>query len=149
MCLFKISIMLLFTFLFTGCSTYHISPARYRATMKPYVKKGQYYKPHEIKPYASMIGYASWYGPKFHGRLTSSGERYNMFAYTAAHKTWPLGTLVRVENLKTHKSVVVRINDRGPFVSNRIIDCSYAAARKIGLDKDGVAPVKIVAIGRT
>ncbi len=88
-------------------------------------------------------GIASWYGKEDHGDFTASGEPYNMYAYTAAHKTLPFGTLVKVINLKNGKSVVVRINDRGPFVKNRIIDLSYASAKKIGLIKDGTAPVII------
>ncbi len=88
-------------------------------------------------------GIASWYGSENHGHLTASGESYNMYAYTAAHRTLPFGTLVKVTNLKNGKSVVVRINDRGPFVKNRIIDLSYASAKKIGLLKEGTAPVTI------
>ncbi len=94
-----------------------------------------------------QVGYASWYGPKFHGRKTASGEPYNMHALTAAHKSLPFGTLVRVTNLENGKSVVVRINDRGPYVAGRIIDLSYAAAKKIGLDKIGVAKVRLEIIG--
>ena len=116
--------------------------------MKPYVRRGKVIRPTKVSVNQSMIGLASWYGPGFHGGTTSSGERYNMYQYTAAHKTWPMGTLVLVENLKNHKVVVVKINDRGPFVGDRIVDCSYAAAKKIGLDKDGVAPVKLTVLGR-
>ncbi len=88
-------------------------------------------------------GLASWYGPDFHGKLTSNREIYNMHALTAAHKTLPFGVYVRVTNLNNGKSIVVRINDRGPFIKGRIIDLSYAAAKKLGLDISGVAPVKI------
>jgi rare lipoprotein A len=88
-------------------------------------------------------GLASWYGSDFHGKLTSTGEIYNMHAMTAAHKTLPFGAYVRVINLNNGKSIVVRINDRGPFIKGRIIDLSYAAAKKLGLDISGVAPVKI------
>ncbi len=88
-------------------------------------------------------GLASWYGPNFHGKLTSNREIYNMHALTAAHKTLPFGVYVRVTNLNNGKSVVVRINDRGPFIKGRIIDLSYAGAKKLGLDISGVAPVKI------
>ncbi len=91
-------------------------------------------------------GIASWYGPMFNGRRTANGEIYNMFALTAAHKTLPFGTCVKVINLKNGKSVVVRINDRGPFVKGRIIDLSYAAAKVIGLDKMGIAPVKLIKV---
>src|SRR5687768_12194400 len=80
----------------------------------------------------AQIGKASWYGKQFHGRTTANGEEYNMFHFTAAHRTLPLGTWVKVTNLKNGKSVVVRINDRGPYAGNRIIDLSYAAAQSLG-----------------
>lgn len=88
-------------------------------------------------------GWASWYGPGFHGNLSASGERYNQNALTAAHRTLPFGTRVRVTNLNTGVSVIVRINDRGPFVRGRIIDLSAAAARMLGMMGSGVAPVNI------
>lgn len=91
-------------------------------------------------------GVASWYGSKFHGRPTSSQEPYDMHQLTAAHKTLPLPTYVQVTNLKNNKSVVVRVNDRGPFVGNRIIDLSYAAARRIDMVRDGTSLVEITAI---
>jgi len=92
-------------------------------------------------------GIASWYGPNFQGKRTSSGERYNMYAMTAAHKTLRLPAYVRVTNLENHRSVVVRVNDRGPFVSDRIIDLSYAAAKKIGMLGAGTAPVDLQVVG--
>ena len=88
-------------------------------------------------------GSASWYGDKFHNRLTANGERYNMNAMTAAHKTLPFGTLVRVESPSTGKSVVVRINDRGPYAKGRIIDLSRAAATQLGVKDMGVYRVKL------
>ena len=91
-------------------------------------------------------GIASWYGTKFHGRRTSSGEPYDMYAMTAAHKTLPLPTWVRVTNLENGRSVVVKINDRGPFHKGRIIDLSYVAAAKLGMLGKGTAPVEIVAL---
>jgi rare lipoprotein A len=91
-------------------------------------------------------GVASWYGKKFHGRQTASRERYNMYAMTAAHRTLPLPTFVRVRNLRNNKSVVVRVNDRGPFVHNRIIDLSYAAAIKLDMIRTGTSLVEITAI---
>jgi rare lipoprotein A len=91
-------------------------------------------------------GYASWYGYKFHGRLTSSREVYDMYAMTAAHKTLPLPTYVRVTHLENGRSIIVRVNDRGPFVDGRIIDLSYAAAAKLGVHVSGTAPVEVVAI---
>jgi rare lipoprotein A len=92
-------------------------------------------------------GIASWYGDPFHGRKTANGETYNMHAMTAAHKTLPFGTMVQVRNLDNHKTAIVRINDRGPFVRERIIDLSYNAARAIGLIQNGTAPVEIIALG--
>jgi len=93
-------------------------------------------------------GIASWYGPGFHGQRTASGEIYNMYKLTAAHRTLPLGTYVLVKNLENGRSVVVKVNDRGPFVSGRIIDLSYAAAKRIGMLRKGTAKVRIVALGR-
>lgn len=91
-------------------------------------------------------GVASWYGKKFHGRLTSNREPYDMYAMTAAHKTLPLPTYVQVRNLQNNRTVVVRVNDRGPFLHNRIIDLSYAAALKLDMVKDGTALVQVTAI---
>jgi rare lipoprotein A len=91
-------------------------------------------------------GVASWYGNKFHGRRTSNQEVYDMHAMTAAHKSLPLPSYVRVRNLRNNKSVVVRVNDRGPFVDNRIIDLSYSAARKLDMIKDGTSMVEVEAI---
>ena len=92
-------------------------------------------------PAIAQEGIASWYGPGFHGRPTASGERFNTNALTAAHRTLPLGSRVLVTNRQTGRSVVVRINDRGPFVAGRVIDLSRAAARAIGIN--GVAPVTV------
>jgi len=88
-------------------------------------------------------GIASWYGPNFHGKLTANGERYNMNDYTAAHKTLPFNTMVRVDNVENGKSVVVRINDRGPYIDNRIIDLSRKAAREIDMIGTGTTSVRL------
>jgi rare lipoprotein A (peptidoglycan hydrolase) len=90
-----------------------------------------------------QFGMASWYGGKFHGRTTTSGVKYNMYKLTAAHRTLPFGTLVRVTSIRKDRSVIVMINDRGPWVSGRVIDLSYAAAKKIGMVRDGTARVKL------
>jgi len=90
-----------------------------------------------------QTGRASWYGRRFDGRRTASGERYDMNAMTAAHKTLPLAAYVRVTNTTNQKSIVVRINDRGPYVRGRVIDLSFAAARELGLQQSGTARVKI------
>lgn len=92
-------------------------------------------------------GIASWYGKKFHGRDTSSGERYDMYAMTAAHKTLLIPTYVRVTNLENNRSIVVRVNDRGPFHQNRIIDLSYAAAEKLDMVRSGTALVEVRVVG--
>ena len=91
-------------------------------------------------------GVASWYGKKFHGRLTSNREPYDMYEMTAAHKTLPLPTYVKVRNLRNNRSIIVRVNDRGPFVHNRIIDLSYAAALKLDMIRDGTSLVEVTAI---
>jgi len=94
-------------------------------------------------------GIASWYGTKFHGNKTSNGETYDMYAMTAAHKSLPLPSYVEVKNLSNGKTIIVRVNDRGPFHSGRIIDLSYAAAAKLGTLKNGTSPVEIRAINLT
>jgi rare lipoprotein A len=90
-----------------------------------------------------FIGMASYYGSRFHGKKTANGERFDMYDYTAAHRTLPFNTRVRVKNLENNKSIIVRINDRGPYVKERIIDLSFNAAKKIGLIGRGVVKVKI------
>ena len=143
----------------TGCATKERikkrrplrEPAAPSATLKsakPYTINGVTYY-----PLADAFGYvkeglASWYGPKFHGKPTSSGETYNMDGMTAAHKTLPLHTVVEVTRLDTGAKVVVRINDRGPFVAGRIIDLSRKAARRLGIVKKGTAMVRVVALAR-
>jgi rare lipoprotein A len=96
----------------------------------------------------SEKGLASWYGPKYHGRTTASGEPYDMHELTAAHRTLPFGVVVEVIDLDTRRKVRVRINDRGPFVEGRIIDLSYAAARQLGIVEQGMARVRIVVVDR-
>ncbi len=117
-----------------------------RANMRPYTVGGRTYHPLRSASGYRERGIASWYGSKFHGRPTASGERYDMYAMTAAHRTLPLPSYVRVTNLENGRSVVVRVNDRGPFHGNRIIDLSYAAASKIGMLGKGTALVEVVAI---
>ena len=119
------------------------SKAMYRATMKPYCINGVTYYPIAARVGQKFYGIASWYGPNFHGGQTSNGEYYDMYALTAAHKTLPINTMVKVTNLQNGKSTIVRINDRGPFVPDRIIDLSYQAAQEIGLIKHGTAKVEL------
>ena len=115
--------------------------------MHPYCVLGKYYTPTCVSIGQTMKGISSWYGPNFHGKKTSNGEIYNMYARTAAHKTWPMGTVVKVTNLDNGRDTVVRINDRGPFVRGRIIDCSYKAGQELGLDKTGIAKVRLEVLG--
>lgn len=116
-------------------------------TMKPYVIRGIRYYPTVVNVGDKFKGNASWYGPDFHGKLTSNGETYNMHDMTAAHKTLPMNTIVKVNNLRNGLSTVVRINDRGPFIETRIIDLSNKAAHKIDMVRAGTAPVTIEILG--
>ena len=136
-------LLLAFPFLLVAC-----------ASTPPTTKKGDYYTVagNRYYPISSSTGFAqqglaSWYGGKFHGRLTSNGERYNMYGRTAAHKTLPFNTYVRVTNLQNGRKTIVRINDRGPFVRGRIIDLTYTSAHELSMVEDGVVPVKIEALG--
>ena len=124
------------------------APAKKTEKPRPYKVMGKWYQPLPHARGFKQKGIASWYGKKFHGRKTSNGEIYNMYGVTAAHKTLPLGTYVRVRNLKNNKKIDVRINDRGPFVRGRIIDLSYGAAKKMGIVGAGTAPVEVTALGR-
>jgi rare lipoprotein A len=95
------------------------------------------------EPTHMLHGIASWYGDPHHGRLTASGERFDMYDFTAAHRTLPMGTRLRITNLTNGRSVVVTVNDRGPFIRARVVDLSYAAARRIGLIGSGTAAVQL------
>ncbi len=168
--MFKLFVILTTIFIFSGCSAKNpfvrptaastaqynegnivedctteirASNAIYKSTMKPYKVKGRWYYPVAVNEGDTFIGKASWYGPNFNGKLTSNGERYNMHKRTAASKTLPINTYVRVVNLNNGQETVVRINDRGPFVEGRIIDLSYQAAKEIGVIKKGVVPIKL------
>ncbi len=117
--------------------------------LQPYERMGRYYHPIEPTKADDYIerGIASWYGEDFHGYPTSSGEIYNMYEFTAAHKTLPMNLYVKVTNLKNKKECIVRLNDRGPFVDGRIIDLSFKAAQTLDMVKDGTAPVEIEVLG--
>lgn len=124
------------------------SAAMHRATLRPYTVFGKRYYPQIAAVGSQEQGIASWYGPDFHGKKTSSGETYNMYAPgTAAHKTLPMNTIVLVTHRETGQQVKVRINDRGPFVAGRIIDLSYTAGKALGLDRSGIAPVTLKVLG--
>lgn len=117
-----------------------------RYANRPYIALGKTYTPMTVVGNYREQGIASWYGKKFNGSRTSSGEIYDMYAMTAAHPTLPLPSYARVTNLSNHKSVIVRINDRGPFMKDRIIDLSYTAAYKLGIIGDGSAEVEVDSI---
>jgi rare lipoprotein A len=102
----------------------------------------------QSKVYPYQVGTASWYGDYFEGRPTASGEPFNMYDMTAAHLTLPLGALVRVTNLRNHRSVIVRINDRGPYVDGRIVDLSFNAARVLHFDQQGLQRVRLDVVPR-
>ena len=120
-----------------------VEPLRVGGPNKPYEVAGRRYVPATADIAWRESGLASWYGAKFHGRPTASGERYDMHAMTAAHKTLPLPSYVRVRNPANGREVVLRVNDRGPFVDGRVIDLSYTAALRLGV-LGGVAPVEVV-----
>lgn len=119
----------------------------HRWSMQPYAQFGKFYTPQVVPIGEKFEGLSSWYGPDFHGNKTSSGEVYDMHDLTAAHKTLPMNTIVKVRDKKSQKEVVVRINDRGPFVGERIIDLSFEAGKKIGLDKVGIMAVELEVLG--
>ena len=116
-------------------------------TMRPYTVRGKRYYPSVVRVGEVFHGVASWYGPNFHGKLTSNGERYDMHAMTAAHKTLPMNTILKVTNKRNGRSVLVRVNDRGPFVDDRIIDLSNAAAKKLDMIRSGTASVRLEVVG--
>jgi rare lipoprotein A len=132
------TLLIIVFFLITACS-----PGRRvvyeRRTLPP--------ERREIRKGEVQYGIASWYGADFHGRRTSSGEVYDMYQLTCAHQTLPLGTMVMVTNLENGSSLELKVNDRGPFVKDRIIDVSYAAARMLGMWEKGTASVKVEVIG--
>jgi rare lipoprotein A len=118
-----------------------------RPTQRAYEVNGKRYQPIPTAEGYVEKGLASWYGKKFHGRKTSNGETYDMYAMTAAHKTLPMNVHLKVTNLDNGRSTVVRVNDRGPFVRSRIIDLSYTAANELGVVGPGTAQVRIEALG--
>ena len=115
--------------------------------MKKYNIDGRWYQPRTANIGDIFKGVASWYGPNFHGKKTSNGEVYDMHKLTAAHKTLPMNTVVQVTNLKNNKSIQLRINDRGPFVKDRIIDLSLASARALDVYDHGTTEVKVKILG--
>lgn len=151
-------------FIFSGCSSRSVAPSidytpprvsdttlpkesYSHPTMRPYEIRGIKYYPTVVNVGDTFSGVASWYGPDFHGKYTSNGEVYNMYDMTAAHKTLPMNTIVKVTNKKNGLSTVVRVNDRGPFVESRIIDLSNTAAKKLDMFREGTAPVIVEVLG--
>jgi len=140
---------------------HHVDISAVSDAVPRYEKRSPYGNPESYEVYGKRYhildtsegyvkrGTASWYGTKFHGRRTSSGETYNMYAMTAAHKTLPIPSYARVTHLNTGKSIIVKINDRGPFVNDRLIDLSYVAARKLGISDHGTGPVEVKVISPT
>ncbi|WP_058478460.1 septal ring lytic transglycosylase RlpA family protein [Legionella steigerwaltii] len=137
------SILLIINRLITGLLPMLLVACAHHQSNSPdhYVIKGKTYHVMKSAKNYKAKGVASWYGSRGRNQKTSTGERHNMYAMTAAHPTLPLGTRVRVKNLNNGRSIVVRINDRGPFLSNRLIDLSFGAAKKLGIR--GTAPVEI------
>jgi rare lipoprotein A len=123
-----------------------MSPGPHFKIGRPYRIKGRWYYPAFVTEYEAS-GVASWYGEYFHGRQTANGEIYDMYALTAAHPTLQLPSLVEVLNLENGQSLILRVNDRGPFVDDRLIDLSYAAARELGFERQGLAKVKVRYLG--
>lgn len=142
----KISKVLLLICLSTTLFAISKEDKRIRASLYPYVVKGITYYPHKVAVGTQKEVLTSWYGEYFHGRKTAIGEVYDMYAYTAAHKTYPLGTILLVTNPKNAKSLKVRVNDRGPFWNNRELDLSMAAAEYLDTKEVGVAWVSIEVI---
>lgn len=125
-----------------GDATPKVEPIVTGAPNAPYVINGERYVPATNDAALAQVGLASWYGKPFHGRKTANGEIYNMHRMTAAHKTMPLPSYALVRHRDNGREVIVRINDRGPFIRGRVIDLSYAAAKALGID--GLAPVQVI-----
>jgi len=116
-----------------------------RRGLQPYAIEGVRYEP-QVQPAYSTVGTASWYGAPFHGRATANGETYDQEGFTAAHPTLPLGTRVKVTHLANGRAVILTVNDRGPFVDDRLIDVSRIAARRLGFKDAGLARVRVEAL---
>ena len=132
----RLSLLVLFTFIL-GC----IPAPRYGHQLSNDKKNSVANS--KVKHRKTMSGVSSFYAEDFHGKLTANGEVYDMYGVTAAHKTLPLGTVCRVTNLENNRSLILRINDRGPYIKGRILDCSYGAAKKLDFIRQGTTKVKI------
>ena len=141
----KIFFIIIFFLLFscTAAPRFNSQTAGNSSNKKNTVLLSSSRKINKNKYKSELRGFTSWYGPNFHGKLTANGEVYDQYGVTAAHKTLPLGTVARVTNIDNGKSTILRINDRGPYVGDRILDCSYGAAIKLGFKDLGTANVEI------
>ena len=141
--------LLLISLFIHGCALYSSAPTHKGGSGqgKPYTIRGKTYYPLTSGDGFVEEGVASWYGSDFHGKTTANGERYDMYAMTAAHKILPFNTQVKVTNLANGKSIVVRVNDRGPFVADRIIDLTHTGATRIGMIGPGTAKVRVETVG--
>lgn len=128
-----------------GCGSTPSPEPRYKIG-RPYQVNGQWYYPRAVERY-EVVGVASWYGDPFHGRLTANGELFDKNRISAAHPTLPLPSTVRVTNLENGRTLILRVNDRGPFVKDRVIDLSRAAARRLGYERAGLARVHVAYLG--
>ncbi len=143
----KIVALIIVLGIISGCSnspryrTGPVRPSPSKTKNPPALKTKSTFKHRKV-----MTGVSSFYAEDFHGKLTANGEIYDMYGLTAAHKTLPLNTIARVTNLDNNKSLILRINDRGPYVKGRILDCSYGAAKKLGFINNGTTKVKIEVI---
>jgi len=133
------TVLLMTIFVIFSCT----SSPRYSSTSSSYNSNNKKSKTTKTNHKKEQIGVSSYYGTQFHGKLTANGEVFDMYGVTAAHKTLPLGTVARITNLENDKSIILRINDRGPYVGGRILDCSYGAALKLDFVTNGTAKVKI------
>ena len=143
----KIKFVLIFLMILSGCSNsprYRTGPVK--TSGKKSISTPSLKTKSNVEHRKVMKGVSSFYAEDFHGKLTANGEVYDMYGLTAAHKTLPLNTIVRVTNLVNNKSLILRINDRGPYVKGRILDCSYGAAKKLDFIVQGTTDVKIEVI---
>jgi len=140
---FTLGILIITTFIFTGCPKRPESDISLRKWKEGITKRTEEHNNRKTDEGDTNEGYASYYGEEFNGRETASGEIYNMYDLTCAHRSLPFGTKLKVINTENGKSVIVRVNDRGPWVKGRIIDMSYQAAKEIGMLDTGTAWVKI------
>jgi len=146
----KFLLSILFIYIYS-CT---VSPRYNAGTNTNQKKNNSYIKNKSVKTGSNKIdktkkiynGVSSWYGPNFHGKLTANGEIFDMYGLTAAHKTLPLNTIIRVTNIDNNKSIILRINDRGPFIAGRMLDCSMGAAKKLGFYSLGTANVRLEVI---